>query len=75
MTLIVESNRDLKSKSEELERKLQEKESELQEKGKEIKKGGIPPITEPSEFSIIQSLAQVIIKELEVTRLNTRTQI
>ena len=74
MTLIVESEKVLKSKSEEMERKLQEKERELQEKGKELEKGVIPPITELGEFSIVQALAQVSLKELELTRLKQKNK-
>ena len=52
-----------------MENKLQEKETEIQEKAKELKRVVVPPITEPREFSIVQSLAQVSMKELELTRL------
>ena len=56
-----------KAKSNELEKKLQEKE-------KELEKGVIPPITEPGELSIVQSLAQVSLKELELTRLKQKNK-
>ena len=55
MSLIVESEKALKAKSDELEKRLQEKE-------KELEKGVVPPITEPGEFSIVQALAQVSMK-------------
>ena len=48
---------------------MQEKERELQEKEKELEKEVVPPITEPGEFSIVQALAQVILKDLELTGL------
>ena len=41
----------------------------MKEKGKEIKKGFIPPFTEPGEFSIVKDMAQVSLKELELTGL------
>ena len=69
MSLIVETKKALKDRSDNLENKLQEKQRELQEEKKELERGVIPPITEPGEFSIIQALAQVNMRELEITRL------
>ena len=56
MTLIVESENALKTKAYDLEKRLQEKERELQEKDKEFEKVITPPITEPSEFSIVHAM-------------------
>ena len=50
MTLIVESEKALKTKADDLEKRLQEKEKELE---KEV----TPTITKPGEFSIVQALA------------------
>ena len=47
----------------------QGKERELQEKDKEIEREFISPIIEPSEYSIIQALAQVNLKEMELSGL------
>ena len=58
----MESDKALKAKADDLEKKLQEKE-------KELKKGIVPPITEPSAFSIVQALEKVSLKELELTGL------
>ena len=62
MTLIVESEKALKAKADDLEKMLQEKK-------KELEKTVIPPITEPGEFSIVQSLTQVSLKKLVLTGL------
>ena len=67
MTLIVESENALKAKSHELEKNLWEIEREL--KKKELKKGVILHIIEPHEFSIVQSISQVSMKELELIGL------
>ena len=42
MSLIVESEKDLKAKSDELEKELQEKERKLQEKEKKLKRESSP---------------------------------
>ena len=60
MTLIVESEKPLKTRAYDLGKRLQEKE-------KELEKGIFPPITKPGEFSIVQALGQVILKGLELT--------
>ena len=60
MTLIVESEKALKVKVDDLEKILQEEE-------KELEKVTIHPITEPGEFSIIQDMEQVSLKELDLT--------
>ena len=49
MSLVVESEKTLKAKSNELEKKLQEKEKELQEKDKELESIIIPPSTKSGE--------------------------
>ena len=69
MTLIVGSEKALKTKEYEMEKRLQEKEQELQEKEKQLEKEFNPPITKPGEFSIVQALEQVSLKELELTGL------
>ena len=69
MTLIVGSEKALKTKEYEMEKRLQEKEQELQEKEKQLEKEFNPPITEPGEFSIVPTIAQVIMKELEMIGL------
>ena len=67
MTLIVESEKALKTKVDNLEQRLQEKD-------KELEKEFTPPITKPGEFSIIKSLAQVSLKELELTGLKCQNK-
>ena len=57
MSLIVESEKTLKAKSDELEKKLQGKEKELQEKEKELECRIIPPSTESGEQTIVQAMS------------------
>ena len=66
MSLVVESDKTLKAKSDELEKMLQDKEKELQEKEKELESRIIPPSTKSGEQTIVQDMSQVSLKELEL---------
>ena len=74
MSLIVESEKTLKAKSDELEKKLQGKEKELQEKEKELECRIIPPSTESREQTISQAMSQVSLKELELVGLKNQNK-
>ena len=62
MSLVVESQKTLKAKSDELEKKLQEKEKEMQEKEKELESRITPPSIESSEQTIVQDMSKVSMK-------------
>ena len=62
MSLLVESEKDLKNKYEELEKKLQENE-------KDIENRIVPPSTESGEQSLMRPMSQVSFKELEIVEL------
>ena len=74
MSLVVESEKTLKAKSDELEKKLQKKEKELQEKEKELESRIIPPSTESGEQTILQAMSQVSLKELELVGLKNQNK-
>ena len=67
MTLVVESENNLKRKHDELERKLQEKEKELEG---EI----IPHVAQSNEHTIVQAMSQVSLKDLELTGLKNQNK-
>ena len=74
MSLVVESEKNLKSKYDELENKMQEKEKELQEKEKELESRIIPSFTESGEQTIVQARSQVSLKELELVGLKNQNK-
>ena len=74
MSLVVESKKTLKPKSDELEKKLKEKEKELQEKEKEIESRIIPHSTESGEQTIFQATSQVSLKELDLVGLKNQNK-
>ena len=65
MSLLVESEKALKDKHDEMEKKLQEKE-------KELEVGIISASAELGEQSIVQTMSQVSIKELEIIGLRNK---
>ena len=67
MDLVVETEKNMKEKIEDMEKKLQDKEKELESRI-------IPTTTQSIEQSIVQSMSQVIIKGLELTRLRNQNK-
>ena len=62
MTLVVQSEKDLKGKCDEMERKLQEKEKEHEDRI-------ISPVDQSSEQTIVQAMSRVSLKDLELNGL------